>query len=263
MGARAGVPWIRAAPTAALVEWAVFVIGLATLPMQPYATGSWDGSTLVVIGVVGLAAAAIGRGAEGLAGVVVGTGAGVAILLFVLASQAAANQGVVASVPEPPWSEQAARALLVGLAVVVAAYLLGTGIRWLGDRRAGPRARAEVGWRSGALVLGATALTLIVVGASLAGVAQSAYVTPAGQPAAGVPETRNDGGLVVGVGALLGSIAAGWSAAGSTVFVRRRRRGGAPETPADFRAALMVGTFATLLLAGWALFAIDLARNPF
>jgi hypothetical protein len=242
----------------------VFVIGLATLPMQPYATGSWDGSTLVVIGVVGLAAAAVGRGAEGLAGVVVGAGAGVAFLLFVLASQAAANQGVVASVPEPPWSELAARALLVGLAVVVAAYLLGAGIRWLAGRGAGPTARAEVGWRSGALVLGATAVTVIVVGASLAGVARSAYVTPGvAAPAAAVSETPNDGGLVVGVGALLGSIVAGWSAAGSTVLGRRRRRGGAPETPADLRAALIVGTFAALLLAGWALFAIDLARNPF
>ena len=83
-------------------------------------------------------------------------------------------------------------------------------------------------------------------------------------PALGASIAPNDGGPLVGVGALLGVVVGGWSAAGSVLKVRRRRwiDRGRPAAR-DLGVAAAVGTVVALLLGGFALVAIDLARNPF
>ncbi len=79
--------------------------------------------------------------------------------------------------------------------------------------------------------------------------------------ASGVPI---DGGALVTLGALLGVLLGGLSAAGIALVVRRRRwiDGGGPRTR-HLGVAAAAGTVAALLLGGYALIAIDLARNPF
>jgi hypothetical protein len=83
-------------------------------------------------------------------------------------------------------------------------------------------------------------------------------------PAAGTPTASGDGGSVVRLGGLLGVLVGVWSAGGCVLMARRRRwiDAGRPSS-GDLRVAAVAGTVAGLLLGGLALFAIDLARNPF
>jgi hypothetical protein len=83
-------------------------------------------------------------------------------------------------------------------------------------------------------------------------------------PTAGTPTASGDGGSVVRLGGLLGVLVGVWSAGGSVLMARRRPwiDAGRPSS-GDLRVAAVAGTVAGLLLGGLALFAIDLARNPF
>lgn len=257
--ARPRVPFVAAAPAAALVEWGVFVLGVFSIPMQPYHAATWDTGALASLVVLGALASAVGRGAAGLAGVIVGAGGAVTVLLYVLGRQATVNIGVLSSIIGPRWLGEVAGSLLIGLAVVCAGFLSGAAVRRMADHRGGARPGSRVDPRDVRLVLVALAATMVVTGASLVAIGGSAYVLSGGTPAT---TPGRDGGFIASACCVLGVVVAGWSAAGSAVAVRRRLRGGIPR-PGELRVGLLIGIPVALLLVGWALLVISLAEHPF
>jgi hypothetical protein len=182
--AMSGILWalIEPARPAALVQWGVLVLVFFTSPIQPYTDGTWGLVTLGGLAGLGALAAMVGRGPTGIAGCIVAFTAAVAIQLFVLGGQAEANIGVVADLTEPPWSARVMVALAIGLATLLAGYLLVAGSRAVIDRRLiGATAPAALPRRM-ALVAGVLVASAFGVWVLVGSIASSAYLLPSDQP---------------------------------------------------------------------------------
>ena len=239
------------APAALATLLGLLIIVIQTKPVRPYAGGEWASGDLVMLVMLGVLAGFLGRGLRGFAGIVLGMTGAVGLQLFVLTGQASWIPEVVTTLPQSSWMTTVAASLGLGLAAITGGYVV-TRVAWT---ILAPRPRDQVSpperspWRY-ALPVIAAVVGILATGLLLLDASASAYVPPV----AGL-RARGDAGPAQMVGGLLAVMIAGWAAAGTVIAARQPRRSSG--------CALMVG-LGTAALLGWvALFAIDLAHNPF
>ena len=242
---------VASAPTALVTLLGILFIVLQTKPVRPYAGGEWASGDLVMLVMLGVLAGFLGRGLRGFAGIVLGMTGAVALQLFVLTGQASWIPEVVTTLPQSSWMTTMAASLGLGLAAITGGYVL-TRVAW-NVLAPGPRDKMSPSERSPwrfALPIVVAVVGILASGLLLLNASASAYVPPVADLRA-----RGDAGPVQIIGGLLAVMIAGWAAAGTVIAARQPRRSSG--------CALIVG-LATAALLGWvALFAIDLAHNPF
>jgi hypothetical protein len=239
------------APTALVTLFGILFIVFVTKPVRPYAGGEWAPGDLMMLVMIGVLAGFPGRGLQGFAGIVLGMTGAVALQLFVLTSQASWIPQVATTLPQSSWMTTVAASLGLGLAATTGGYVL-TRAAWI---VLAPRRRDQVPpserspWRF-ALPIGVAVIGILVTGLLLLDASASAYV-----PSVAARRASGDAGPVQVVGGLVAVMIAGWAAAGTVIAARQPRR--------STGGALIVGLATAALLECVALFAIDLAHNPF
>lgn len=175
---------------AALVTlWCVLPFG----QVRPYEDGAWLTSDLILLAVVGAIVGLLSRPAAAAVGIPLGLSAAIALHLYGLTARVYYQPVVGSPLTGAEWTPAVAGALLAGFAAIVVGYLLGRGVVSANRFRRGERGLSILlaGDRTGsagptvvtlAAALGAIAVAVLLVGASLLTAARSAFVSAGDLP---------------------------------------------------------------------------------
>lgn len=177
------------APAALVTLWCVLPFG----QVRPYGDGAWLTSDLILLAVVGGIVGLISRPAAAAVGIPLGMSAAIALHLYGLTARVYYQPVVGSPLTGAEWTPAVAGALLAGFAAIVIGYLLGRGVVLANRIRRGERGLSILlaGDRTGsagptvvalAAALGAIAVAVLLVGASLLTTATSAFVSAGDLP---------------------------------------------------------------------------------
>ena len=192
-GGRVVLALASPAPAALVTLWGVLVISMWAHPARPYTDGAWMTGDLISLLVIGGIVGLLSRPAAAAVGIPLGLAAAVALQLYDLAAVVSYQPVVGSPLTGPEWTPAVAGALLAGFAAIAVGYMLGRGAVVANRIRRGGRGLAtrRVGDRTGhaglpavalAAALAATAVAVLLVGASLLPAAKSAYVSAGDLP---------------------------------------------------------------------------------